>query len=84
MTYEPTCEAVRQRREITRAIQEACAPGGSYWVADDGSERSLAAAFAVLQGVVAEYLDGGDQMYEACSCGQHQGPPAPTVIEVIA
>src|SRR5215471_7761929 len=73
---EPTCEAIRWRRTLTRAIQTACSPTGDRetmfsHLPDDGSDRSLSVSFAILHGIVAEYLDGGDQIVELCDCGQH-------------
>jgi len=67
------CRAIDERRELTRRIQHACAPqpGAFDPMPDDGSERSLATSFAVLHGIVAEYLDGGDQIVEGCDCGRH-------------
>lgn len=67
------CYAVRERRALTRAIQRATSPTEVAFavVPDDGSERSLAISFAVLHGIVKEYLDGGDQLTELCTCGQH-------------
>ena len=36
-----------------------------------GTEKGMVVMFAVLHGIVNEYLDGGDQMVENCDCGQH-------------
>ena len=37
-----------------------------------GSEKALLVTWAVLQGAVNEYLEGGDQMVENCTCGEHR------------
>jgi hypothetical protein len=65
------CEAVRQRAELTLAIQKACSPQGntSGHGPADGSEMALAVSFSILHGIVQEYLNGGDQMAEGCDCG---------------
>lgn len=78
-TPAPPCEAIEWRKTLTEAIQRACSPSGSLIAfADcpaDGSERSLAVSFSVLHGIVNEYLDGGDQIVENCTCGQHLDRP---------
>jgi hypothetical protein len=67
------CQAVIERRELTRALQKVIDPDGRGFTTtpDDGSDRSLAVTFAVLRGIINEYLDGGDQMADNCTCGRH-------------
>jgi hypothetical protein len=66
------CEAIRWRRHLTVAIQKACSPQGEAFPQPaDGSQEQLDTAFDVLSGIVAEYRDGGDQITETCTCGQH-------------
>src|SRR5262245_42992761 len=50
-----------ERAELTRDL---CAMLGMREPADVGTERALLSAFGVLQGVVAEYRDTGDQIAE--------------------
>jgi hypothetical protein len=70
------CEAVKDRATLTEAIQRACHPTGELSMfrdlPADGSERALAVSFSILHGIVAEYFDGGDQMTENCTCGEHE------------
>jgi|SRR5215471_12703837 len=79
MDTDLTCQALRDRWILTRAIQAACSPTGDRSsfrdLPDDGSERSLSVSFAILHGIVAEYFDGGDQMVELCDCGEHVDQP---------
>jgi hypothetical protein len=69
------CEAVKDRASLTEAIQRACSPTAGLsafaHLPADGSEKALAISFSILHGIVAEYLDGGDQMVENCTCGEH-------------
>jgi hypothetical protein len=78
-TTELTCAAVVDRKELTLAIQRACSPQGDVSgfkdMPADGSEKALSIAFSVLHGIVNEYLDGGDQMTENCTCGKHADIP---------
>ena len=71
---DPTeCPVIGERRELTAAIQKATYPTDDAYnmLPDDGSERSLLVSFSVLHGIVNEYLDGGDQAAEGCTCGKH-------------
>lgn len=78
-TQAPMCQALKDRQQLTEAIQRATSPTGDIGhFADmpaDGSEKALAIAFSILHGIVAEYLDGGDQMVELCDCGKHVDQP---------
>jgi len=68
------CQAVKDRRTLTIALRRAAAPGGVLSHTNcDGSEEQLLSAFSVLQGIVNEYNEGGDQMVELCDCGEHVG-----------
>ena len=77
------CQAITERKSLTTAIAYAIQPktcmirntkaeklleplGDSF-----GEEKGLAVIFSVLHGIVAEYLDGGDQIVELCTCGEH-------------
>lgn len=69
------CKAVQERKELTRDLWKACNPGREIDPElTDGSEKSLLVTFAVLHGIVNEYLNGGDQMTENCDCGDHVPP----------
>jgi hypothetical protein len=67
------CEAIRDRKALTAQIRMACIPhiGISDLVEGPGTEEALLNAMSVLQGIVNEYQDGGDQMVENCTCGEH-------------
>lgn len=76
------CQAVKERKELTKLLQEVTSNGGDTKSFDgtdadwrNGSEKALLVTWAVLHGIVNEYLDGGDQMVENCDCGRHTGPP---------
>ena len=77
--WDPDCQAVKERMELTKRIQHACAPGpGSVEVCPaDGSEYALAIWGSILHGIIREYCNGGDQMVENCTCGLHTDPPQP-------
>jgi len=80
-----TCQAIQERKALTLAIADAIQPYGikdrEVRIAElleplhrdgiFGEEKGLAVMFSVLHGIVGEYLDGGDQMVENCSCGLH-------------
>src|SRR4029077_2675367 len=62
MTEQPERQAVKERRELTQVLWKGI--GMTIPVKLEGTERELLEAFAVIQGVVNEYRDGGDQMVE--------------------
>lgn len=69
------CPAVAERADVTRRLAGAFAIPLDVAGMDLGSEKALAVVFSVVRGIVNEYLDGGDQLAEACTCGHHVGPP---------
>jgi len=84
----PKCQAIEERKELTYRIASIMpVPGDSFktvdyiepLIRDDsyGTEKGLLVMFSVLHGIVNEYLDGGDQMVENCTCGEHQDRPEP-------
>lgn len=68
------CQAIKERKQLTAQIKIASVPhvGAEDSVDEPGTEEELLRAMSILQGIVNEYQDGGDQMVENCSCGQHQ------------
>jgi hypothetical protein len=68
------CQAIKERKELTERIIHACnpTPDAQELLRADGSEKSLVVWGSILQGIIREYTDGGDQMTESCSCGEHQ------------
>lgn len=72
---EPQCQAVQERRSLIAQIHIAIVPhvGEEDYIDYKGTEEELTTAFSILQGIVNEYHDGGDQMVENCTCGQHTG-----------
>jgi hypothetical protein len=70
-TPEHPCQAIVDRAELTIAIRLACEPNGKEPMSD-GSEEDLIRWFEILTGIVNEYRDGGDQMVENCTCGDHR------------
>jgi hypothetical protein len=66
------CQAIQERRELTSKLQLAA----GIWDLTplEGTEEELMRAFSVLQGIVNEYQNGGDQIVENCTCGQHIKP----------
>lgn len=73
---KPMCDAVRQRRELTGQIRDATQYHGGvdhFLEGDDGSEAQMLEQMSILQGIVNEYRNGGDQMVEECTCGAHIG-----------
>lgn len=77
------CEAVKQRKELTKQILRACYTGKRDDLAPGitGTEQQLTEWFSVLTGIVNEYHDGGDQMVEECTCGEHRQPVAPQSLD---
>jgi hypothetical protein len=71
MTTE--CRAIRDRKALTAQIRIAAIPhvGLEDIIDEPGTEEALLHAMSVLQGIVNEYQDGGDQMVETCDCGRH-------------
>ena len=67
------CMAIRDRKALTAQIRMAAIPhiGLGEIIDEPGTEEALLMAMSVLQGIVNEYKDGGDQMVETCDCGQH-------------
>jgi hypothetical protein len=63
-----SCEAVDDRQKLTDGMRDLLGPNPAP---SQGTERELIHAFRVLQGVVAEMTNGGDQMAELCTCGEH-------------
>jgi len=61
------CQSVQERKQLTEKIWEAFDDPHE----SDGSEFQMLRAFDILQGIVAEYTEGGDQVVENCSCGKH-------------
>ena len=77
------CQAIKDRRELTRKLQEVAGNGstkafdGTEAAWEMGTEKALAVTWSILHGIVNEYFDGGDQIVESCSCGHHKGPGGP-------
>jgi hypothetical protein len=73
------CQAIEERRELIRKLQLVAGNGstksfdGTDAAWENGTEKALAVTWSVLHGIVNEYFDGGDQMVENCSCGEHTG-----------
>ena len=71
-----TCQAVKSRMMLTGSIREAARYSDLHWQfvkpSDKGTQQELLNAFSVLHGIVNEYLEGGDQMVEECTCGEHR------------
>lgn len=81
-----SCKAIDERRSLTFAIAEACIPAGTadrsqkaldmiepvIQTGEFGSEKGMLVIFSVLHSIVNEYLQGGDQLAEACTCGIHR------------
>jgi hypothetical protein len=61
------CQAIKERRELTNAIRKALGDQRP----SRGTEDEMMESFAYLRGAVMEYQQGGDQLVENCSCGQH-------------
>lgn len=60
---------------LTVQLRYAAVPhvGAEDYLESNGTEEELTTAFDILTGIVNEYHDGGDQMVENCTCGQHTG-----------
>jgi hypothetical protein len=74
------CEAIKERTKLTWQIARACVTTDDRadQLLEDyepGSEQAMNHMLAVLQGIVAEYRFGGDQLTEGCTCGQHIDRP---------
>jgi hypothetical protein len=71
------CQAVRERKNLTkdivRAVHTDIHKAAEITIDLQGTEAELDLWFSILRGIVNEYRDGGDQMVENCSCGQHEG-----------
>ena len=68
---EVTCQAVQERKMLTTQLRYAAVPHVAKEDLIEGTEEELITAFSVLQGIVNEYHDGGDQMVDNCTCGRH-------------
>lgn len=66
------CAAILQRRALIEEIKVAAKYNprtkALYMRLNEGTEAELLTAMSVLQGIVNEYMDGGDQMLEECTC----------------
>jgi hypothetical protein len=68
------CQAIRDRKQLIRSLRFANEP--QQWIPYElknieGTEEELMRAWNILEGVVNEYKDGGDQIVENCTCGKH-------------
>jgi hypothetical protein len=63
------CEAVEARKRLISDLSRACGLDPDD-LPNTGSEDDLLNAWCHLEGVVAEFTDGGDEMAEGCTCSE--------------